>query len=112
MSIPISTRPAPGTSACCGGRTRSSTPASSSRGKLSDLLADLDDGRPVVAVAEGIPEERLIDVGRGAFDPHVWFSVPLWEEAAAAAVEGLIAADPAGAQEYRARLADYLAELP
>ncbi len=80
-------------------------------GKLSDLLGDLDDGRPVVAVAEGIPEDRLLDVGRGQFDPHVWFSVPLWQEAAEAAADGLIAADPDGEQDYRQGLADYISEL-
>lgn len=80
-------------------------------GKLSDLLAGLDDGRPVVAVAEGIAEERLIDVGRGRFDPHVWFSVPLWQEAAAVAADGLIAADPDGEDHYLSRLGDYVAEL-
>ncbi len=80
-------------------------------GKLSDLLGDLDDGRPVIAVAEGIPEDRLLDVGRGQFDPHVWFSVPLWQEAAEAAADGLIAADPDGEQDYRQGLADYVSEL-
>lgn len=80
-------------------------------GKLSDLLGDLDDGRPVIAVAEGVPEDRLLDVGRGQFDPHVWFSVPLWQQAAEAAAEGLIAADPDGEGDYRQSLADYVSEL-
>lgn len=80
-------------------------------GKLSDLLADLDDDRPVVAVAESIDPERLLDVGRGQFDPHVWFSVPLWQQAAETAADGLIGADPEGETVYRERLASYQAEL-
>lgn len=83
-------------------------------GKIADLLTELDArGRPTVAVADGIAPERLRHAAEfsGSHDPHVWFDVRLWRDAAAFLAERLAALDPAGAATYRANAARYLAEL-
>jgi manganese/zinc/iron transport system substrate-binding protein len=75
-------------------------------GKMGDLLTRLARAqRHVYAVTEGVPEERLLQPEdfAGHYDPHVWFDVTLWARCAEAVVRGLSAADPAGAEHYRAR---------
>ncbi|MGH2456939.1 MAG: metal ABC transporter solute-binding protein, Zn/Mn family, partial [Candidatus Limnocylindria bacterium] len=44
-------------------------------GKMGDILDQLAEERPVVAVAAAIPEELLLEPPefQGNFDPHVWF---------------------------------------
>ena len=45
------------------------------------------------------------------YDPHIWFEVPLWMEAAKTCADTLIEVDPANADDYRANADGYLAEL-
>ena len=82
-------------------------------GKMSDLLEELGDRRATVAVTKDMPEERLIasEGHSGRFDPHVWFDVTLWQEAAKTVATTLKTLDPTSAAAYDARLAAYLAEL-
>lgn len=80
-------------------------------GKLAELLARMGDTRPTVAVAETIAHEKIISDDSGAHDPHVWFDVSLWSEAAGGAAEALIAFDPPHADDYRANLKAYQAKL-
>jgi zinc/manganese transport system substrate-binding protein len=47
----------------------------------------------------------------GAFDPHAWQSVTNAQKYVAAIREGLVAADPAGAEIYKANAERYLGEL-
>jgi len=49
--------------------------------------------------------------GSADTDPHVWLSPPLLKEIADNVAEGLAAADPAGADEYRNNLAAFKAEI-
>ncbi len=48
-------------------------------GRMTEVLERTSDTRPVVAVSEGIPEERLIRTEEfaSAHDPHVWMDVSL-----------------------------------
>ncbi len=66
-----------------------------------------------VAVAERIPEARLLAPAafQGAHDPHIWFDVTLWREAAARVRDALILADRAREADYRADADRYLAAL-
>lgn len=82
-------------------------------GRMSDLLAELAARTPTVAVTRDIPEARLLSSSRyrGAFDPHVWFDVGLWQIATRTVADAYAEIDPAHAEEYRARAAAYLAEL-
>ncbi|MEQ9335972.1 MAG: zinc ABC transporter substrate-binding protein, partial [Miltoncostaeaceae bacterium] len=82
-------------------------------GRMGDLLAELESTRPTVAVTRDIPEDALRRPTEfeGKFDPHVWFSVPLWKSAVTTTAEAFAELDPAHADDYRARADAYLAEL-
>lgn len=66
-----------------------------------------------VAVGDGIDPALLLpsDVYENQHDPHVWFDVRLWQQAAGRVRDALIDLDPASAALYRANAARYLGEL-
>lgn len=70
-------------------------------GRLADLLARLARRRPVVAVGDQLPRERLLVEGAGGADPHVWFDASLWALAAPVVADALTRLDPDGAADYR-----------
>ena len=80
-------------------------------GRLAELLAKLGRRGHVVFVADTLPPERLLAVGAGFYDPHVWFDLGLWKACVPAVVDALAAADPADAEGYQARAAAYSARL-
>jgi manganese/zinc/iron transport system substrate-binding protein len=80
-------------------------------GKLATLLERLQRTARVVAVAEQLPKDQLIEAAAGVPDPHVWFDPRLWSRCVPAVVEPLAAIDPAGRDHYVARAADYAAQL-
>ena len=72
-----------------------------------------ESGATTVAVAETIDPEKLQAPPEfeGFYDPHVWFNVAFWMDAATAVQDALIAIDPAHADDYAANAQAYLAEL-
>lgn len=80
-------------------------------GKMGEIFARLARKKPTVAVTGAIPEDRLLEVSTGLFDPHVWFDVSLWSEALAAVAEALSQYDPAHAAEYKENARKYRVEL-
>ena len=85
-------------------------------GAMGELFEQMVGRKPTVAVAEGISEEKLLsDPGkRGVHDPHVWFDVSLWIDAARKIEDALVEVDPQSEQAYRARgqaYRDSLAQL-
>jgi manganese/zinc/iron transport system substrate-binding protein len=76
-------------------------------GKLGELLERMARRKPSVGVAQQIAAEKLLADEHGARDPHVWFDVSLWSEAASAAANALIEFDPPHAATYRANLSAY-----
>lgn len=80
-------------------------------GKLGELLAKLAARTRVVAVAEALPRDRLLEVAPGLYDPHVWFDARLWSMCAPTVAEALTAVDPAGAAVYKKRAGEYAATL-
>ncbi len=81
--------------------------------QLEDLLGDLARRKPVVAVAEKLPADRLLSSAQypGRYDPHVWMDPALWAGVVAAVRDALSAADPEGAAVYAANAELYLAEI-
>jgi manganese/zinc/iron transport system substrate-binding protein len=88
--------------------------------KMADVLERIEGRLLTVAVAEGVPEQKLLRPPEfeGAYDPHVWFDVALWQEALDEVERALVRLDPAhaaayraNARRYRARLADVDAEV-
>jgi manganese/zinc/iron transport system substrate-binding protein len=74
-------------------------------GKLGDVLAEIGEDKPVVAVSEAIPADRLLEKpGRDVPDPHVWFDPELWLLAAGRITEELQRLDAPQQAAYRQRL--------
>lgn len=77
--------------------------------RMGEVLEKTSDDRPVVAVAEVIDEEELLDppaalAAAGAeHDPHVWFDPDLWAVTPDAVADALAEVDPEHADEYRER---------
>jgi manganese/zinc/iron transport system substrate-binding protein len=80
-------------------------------GKLAELLERMSAKKPTIAVAEAISPDKLLTDENGASDPHVWFDVSLWSEAAGAVRDALAKFDPEHASEYRAACETYQARL-
>ncbi|MGE3163312.1 MAG: metal ABC transporter solute-binding protein, Zn/Mn family [Planctomycetota bacterium] len=85
-------------------------------GKMGDTLERVSRRTPTVAVCERIDPTRLLGDPEApdAVDPHLWFDVTLWREAADVIRAALAAFDPSHASAYedRARaLATDLTEL-
>lgn len=80
-------------------------------GKMADVFVRLARRKPTFAVTEYFPDARVIDTADGATDPHAWFDVSLWREAAGVVRDALAAFDPPYAAEYRGRADAYQAEL-
>jgi len=72
-------------------------------GKMGEILEKMARTKPVVAVAEVVPEDqrRKPDGYEGQYDPHVWFDVKLWALTVDPIVEALCQVDPAHADDYR-----------
>jgi manganese/zinc/iron transport system substrate-binding protein len=72
-------------------------------GRMGDLFARVGrQGRPVYALAESVPAERLLEPEdfEGHYDPHIWFDVSLWAETVPTVVRGLSEVDPEGREAY------------
>jgi len=83
-------------------------------GKMSEVFARMADrGVQTEAVAECVPKQELIESTdfSGLYDPHVWFDVALWSQAADCVAETLSDLDPEQADAYGARAADAVQEL-
>jgi manganese/zinc/iron transport system substrate-binding protein len=80
-------------------------------GKLAELLERMSAKKPTIAVAEAISPNKLLTDENGASDPHVWFDVSLWSEAAGAVRDALVEHDPEHADDYRAACTTYQARL-
>lgn len=82
-------------------------------GKMGDILAKLGKSRPVVAIAENLPENALRRPPemQGHPDPHIWFDVSLWAQTVPAVTEALVRLLPANEETLRANAARLVAEL-
>lgn len=83
-------------------------------GTMADVLKSLARRKPTFAVTAKLEEtspDRLLEVGEDYYDPHIWFDVSLWSEAAEYVGEVLAEADPDHAEDYRRNLEQYRDEL-
>jgi manganese/zinc/iron transport system substrate-binding protein len=72
---------------------------------MTEVLEEMDRRKPTVAVTDSIPRGVLMAPPEfaGSYDPHVWFDVRLWAQAARRIAQALVAADTAHAAEYLER---------
>ncbi|MCY4419297.1 MAG: zinc ABC transporter substrate-binding protein [Cytophagales bacterium] len=80
-------------------------------GKMGDILASQSRLRPVIAVGEALPRDRLISVGKDLYDPHVWFDVSLWQEVVREISAQLQNHDGRNREFYVENTRNYLREL-
>jgi manganese/zinc/iron transport system substrate-binding protein len=81
--------------------------------ELAEVFERMGGRVRTAAVTDGIPRERLIASAAfgSAYDPHVWFDVRLWIEAAREVRDTLVALDGTHASTYRANAQRYIGEL-
>lgn len=81
--------------------------------QLEEFLADLGRSRRVVAVAEAVPQDRLMghDQYAGRFDPHVWMDPDLWAFVVGGVRDALAAALPGGEAVLQANAVAHLADV-
>ncbi len=81
--------------------------------QMDDVLHQIGERKPSVAVAEVIDKAQLLPIHGLAdeYDPHVWFDVALWAQTVAAVETTLAEAAPAQAEMFAANAARYRAEL-
>ena len=83
-------------------------------GRMAELFEKMNEsGRHAVAVTDEIDPTLLRKPAEfeGAYDPHVWFDVVLWQYAARRVGKELIALDPTSRDHYERNTAAYLAKL-
>lgn len=83
-------------------------------GKLGEIFESLSEqGDDVISIEEGLTKESLLMSENDAsiYDPHIWFDVSLWKEAATLVATRLSIIDPSHETDYSANLDAYLEEL-
>lgn len=83
-------------------------------GKMSEIFENLStQGTTSICIGDGIEESKLLawESDNSIHDPHIWFDVSLWKEAARTVSIGLSEADPDGKKEYETNLEAYCKEL-
>ncbi len=80
-------------------------------GKMTDALERLAKKKAVFPVTEYLSSKSLLTDEDNHPDPHVWFDVSLWSEAAGVIGEALAKYDPAHASTYQKNTEKYRADL-
>ena len=81
-------------------------------GRMGDALQKTADrGREVVAVAESVPTDQLLEEDPTHPDPHVWMDVALWSNMAGVVQESLCRLDPANCDDYTENARRFQQEL-
>ena len=81
-------------------------------GRLSEVLSALEQkDKEIICLADGIDEAMLITTDGGAFDPHIWYDVELWRQAAEYTAKRFADLDAEHADEYMKNLERYEQEL-
>ncbi|XID96155.1 metal ABC transporter solute-binding protein, Zn/Mn family [Paenibacillaceae bacterium WGS1546] len=75
------------------------------------VFEEIGKTRPVLAISETIPTDKLLEDEEGATDPHVWFDIDLWKQALGAATEELKKAAPADADYFESNKQAYFNKL-
>jgi manganese/zinc/iron transport system substrate-binding protein len=81
--------------------------------KLIFIFEKMKRNKTVIAVTDAIDHSQLLDseTYAGHPDPHVWFDVPHWTQAAYAIRDTLIKEDPVNKKLFEERTLTYVAQL-
>lgn len=83
-------------------------------GKMGEIFESLEKrGSTVICIEDGLPKEKLLSWKNDEklHDPHIWFDVSLWEEAAKIVALKLSEADPDNKEDYYKNLDVYEKQL-
>jgi manganese/zinc/iron transport system substrate-binding protein len=81
-------------------------------GKMTDVLTKIGRNKPVVAVANGIPQAQYLSGDMAnSYDPHIWMDAQLWVGAVYEISNQLQALDPINANFFRMNATRYIDEL-
>jgi manganese/zinc/iron transport system substrate-binding protein len=81
-------------------------------GKMGEIFENLNgNGKLVIEIAKGINEDDLITVEDGLHDPHIWFNVLIWKDAAKVVKDGLVDFDKENEDTYTSNYEAYIKEL-
>lgn len=83
-------------------------------GKMGEIFESLTGrGSTVICIEDGLDEEDLLswEDDTSIHDPHIWFDVSLWKDAARTVADKLSEADPEHSEDYANNLKEYLVEL-
>lgn len=83
-------------------------------GKMGEIFESLTDrGSIVIRIEDGLSEDELLswENDPSIHDPHIWFDVSLWKDAAKTVADKLSEADSAHKEDYSNNLEEYLVEL-
>ncbi len=78
---------------------------------IESLLENAGGERRVLTASEGLTPRRMEEADHGAGDPHLWLDPARAVTYVENIRDGLIEADPGGAEAYRANAEAYIAEL-
>ena len=80
-------------------------------GKMTSTLNQLASQKRVIAIAEHINEDQLIQDQQGQVDPHLWMDIELWSKLLPPIAEELIKVSPDHATEFRDNALEAVDEL-
>lgn len=82
-------------------------------GKMTEILKKISRYKSAIPVSDGLKKSRLRPLTESAeqFDPHIWFDVSLWIEAAKFVGDQLANIDTAHAPIYQLKTARYIEQL-
>ena len=75
------------------------------------VFEEIGKTRPVLAIGEVNPEEKLLKDEEGAIDPHIWFDIDLWKESLDAATNELKKALPDDSDYFEKNKQAYFKKL-
>jgi manganese/zinc/iron transport system substrate-binding protein len=83
-------------------------------GKMQDIFEKMTrQGIQIVAVSDTIHRDSLLSSANFAssYDPHIWFDIGIWKQAAAYVARKLSDSDPVNSYEYAGNLEAYISRL-
>ncbi len=83
-------------------------------GKMGEIFESLTDrGSTIICIENGLEKDKLLswESDTSIHDPHIWFDVSLWKDAARTVSNQLSEADPEHSEDYTNNLEKYLVEL-
>ena len=80
-------------------------------GNMIGVFEQIGKTRPVLALGDAIPKEKLLKDEGGAIDPHIWFDIDLWKQGLSSAVDELKKYAPDHAEYFENNKVKYFEEL-